>query len=290
VSARFTTKGVRLEEKAAIMTFNPDIHHRRSIRMQNFDYASSGAYFVTVCAQGRECLFGEVVDGVMMENDAGRMVARWWKELANKFSVVEPDTFVIMPDHFHGIIFLVGADLCVRPDLLPENKSGAHTGAPLPTIIQWFKTMSTNEYIKNVSQSRWSPFPGGYVLFNKAIKAGTHIGVPLPKNKKWASVMVGADLRVRPDLLCQRGNEGDFVALFYESALMPAIEKKGARRGPAFFVTSSPPPWYRPRRRFLLAGEWIICGSGFSRDGVVSGKEKDCFLALDERVFCDLFV
>ena len=142
------------------MTYNPDIHHRRSIRLQDFDYASAGAYYVTICAQGRECLFGAVVDGVMIENDAGRMVGRWWKELANKFGGVEPDTFVIMPDHFHGIIFLVGADLCVRPDLPPENESGAHTGAPLPTIIQWFKTMSTNEYIKNVSPSRWPVFPG----------------------------------------------------------------------------------------------------------------------------------
>jgi REP element-mobilizing transposase RayT len=141
------------------MTFNPDIHHRRSIRLHDFDYASSAAYFVTICAQGREFLFGTVVDGEMIENDAGRMVGRWWNELANKFSAVEPDTFVLMPDHCHGIIFLVGADLCVRPDLL-ENKSGAHTGAPLPTIIQWFKTMSTNEYINNVATSRWPPFPG----------------------------------------------------------------------------------------------------------------------------------
>lgn len=142
------------------MTYNPDSHHRRSIRLRDFNYASSGAYFVTICAQERECRFGAVVDGVMMENDAGRMVERWWEELANKFDAIELDKFVIMPDHFHGIIFLVGADLRVRPDLPEKNESGAHTGAPLPTIIQWFKTMSTNEYIKNVSQSRWSPFPG----------------------------------------------------------------------------------------------------------------------------------
>lgn len=156
------------------MTYNPDIHHRRSIRLRNFDYASAGAYFVTICAQGRECLFGEVVDGVMAANDAGGMVGKWWRELAIKFPFVEPDLFVIMPNHFHGIIFLVGADLCVRPDqnVRHENsgihgsapakgsEAGAHTGAPLPTIIQWFKTMTTNEYMKNVLQSGWPPFPG----------------------------------------------------------------------------------------------------------------------------------
>jgi REP element-mobilizing transposase RayT len=157
------------------MTYNSDIHHRRSIRLRNFDYASAGAYFVTICAQGRECLFGEVVDGVMAANDAGRMVEKWWCELALKFPLVEPDSFVTMPNHFHGIIFLVGADLCVRPDLLDrpseighthrcaptqDIKSGVHAGASLPTIIQWFKTMTTNEYMKNVSQSAWPPFPG----------------------------------------------------------------------------------------------------------------------------------
>lgn len=67
--------------------------------MQNFDYASAGAYFVTVCAQGKECLFGAVVDGVMIENDAGRMVKSMWSGLPERLPGMEPDAFVMMPNH-----------------------------------------------------------------------------------------------------------------------------------------------------------------------------------------------
>ena len=57
------------------MKYNPDIHHRRSIRLRNYDYTQAGAYFVTICVQHRECLFGEITDRVMRLNAAGRIVA-----------------------------------------------------------------------------------------------------------------------------------------------------------------------------------------------------------------------
>jgi REP element-mobilizing transposase RayT len=88
------------------MTFNPDIHHRRSIRLREYDYSSVGAYFVTVCVQERLCLYGDIVDGVMCLNDAGRMVADWWFKLPDKFPGVAVDEYVIMPNHFHGIVIL----------------------------------------------------------------------------------------------------------------------------------------------------------------------------------------
>ena len=66
---------------------------------------------MTICAQGRDCLFGEVVDGVMVENDAGRMIESVWSGLPERFSGIELDTFVIMPNHVHFILFLVGAPL-----------------------------------------------------------------------------------------------------------------------------------------------------------------------------------
>ncbi len=56
------------------MTFNPEIHHRRSSRLLNYDYASDGAYVVTICTQGRECLFGKIDNETMVLNDAGRML------------------------------------------------------------------------------------------------------------------------------------------------------------------------------------------------------------------------
>ena len=114
-------------------------------------------------------------------SNAGRMIEKWWLELANKFPSVETDEYVIMPNHFHGILTIVGADLCVRPDSNPDSNpnpnpnpirpnlkgpnlvdsnAGAHIGAPLPKILQWFKTMTTNEYIRNVKQFHWTPFTG----------------------------------------------------------------------------------------------------------------------------------
>jgi len=151
--------------------FNPDIHHRRSIRLKDYDYAQEGAYFVTIVTQERRCLFGEIKDGKLALNDAGRMIQRWYVELVNKFTDIRCDAFVCMPNHTHFIIVNVGADLCVRPNDMSvsisgekgapvSGEKGAHAGAPLPGVVQWFKTMTTNEYLRGVKQFEWPPFPG----------------------------------------------------------------------------------------------------------------------------------
>jgi hypothetical protein len=98
------------------MGFNPEIHHRRSIRLQGYDYSTAGAYFVTVCVRDGECLFGEVADGEMRLNDAGRMVLATWNELRTHYPRVHVDVHIVMPNHFHGIVFLVGAAPRGRPD------------------------------------------------------------------------------------------------------------------------------------------------------------------------------
>jgi putative transposase len=84
-------------------------HHRRSIRLKGYDYTQAGAYFVTIVAFHRACLFGHIVDGKMRPNDAGRVVQMVWDELPNHYSDVQCDAFVVMPNHVHGIIVLVGA-------------------------------------------------------------------------------------------------------------------------------------------------------------------------------------
>jgi len=148
------------------MKYDPDKHYRHSIRLKGYDYGQSGAYFVTVVTQDRACLFGEIVNGKTLLNDAGGMIEHWWFELNHKFPTVETDEFVVMPNHFHGIVAIadvtVGADL--RVGLVRKGAhavpSGAHTGAPLPTVVQWFKTMTTNEYIRGVKTLRWTPFRG----------------------------------------------------------------------------------------------------------------------------------
>ena len=85
------------------MKYDPQVHHRRSIRLKDYDYASAGAYSVTIVVQQRLCLLGDIVNDEMRLNDAGRMVEKWWVELNQKFADVETDEYVVMPNHFHGI-------------------------------------------------------------------------------------------------------------------------------------------------------------------------------------------
>jgi REP element-mobilizing transposase RayT len=83
--------------------FNPEIHHRRSIRLKGFDYSSPGAYFITINAEGHTRLFGKIENGVMKINDLGVIVSDTWKELLNQNRNISLDASVIMPNHFHGI-------------------------------------------------------------------------------------------------------------------------------------------------------------------------------------------
>ena len=134
----------------------PGRYSRRSIRLDGYDYRQPGAYFVTICTQGSECLFGEVVDGRTRLNVGGEMVWRWWQELNAKFPPVRTDAAVVMPNHFHGIIFIVGQPHRVAPTDGPRRGDAPTLGE----IIGWFKTMTTNEYIRGAKELGWPPFPG----------------------------------------------------------------------------------------------------------------------------------
>ena len=133
------------------MNINSADLSRHSLSLKNYDYTQTGAYFVTICTQGRECLFGEVMDDEMQLNEAGRMVARWWSELTSKFPTVSLDSYVLMPNHLHGIV-----GIGQKGDSMTDQ--GAHAGAPLPTMVQWFKTMTTNEYIRGVKDGSFPQF------------------------------------------------------------------------------------------------------------------------------------
>ncbi|TXI42407.1 MAG: hypothetical protein E6Q59_00855 [Nitrosomonas sp.] len=102
------------------MTFNPNLHHRRSIRLPGYDYSQAGAYFITICTHDRAPLFGKIVDGVMMLNAAGNIVNEEWHKTGQIRHQIALHEFVIMPNHIHGIIQLVGAR-CTRPDCPHAN-------------------------------------------------------------------------------------------------------------------------------------------------------------------------
>jgi putative transposase len=92
------------------MPFNPDIHHRQSIRLRDYDYSWAGAYFVTTCVLQRECLFGEIVNGKMILNEAGRIVMATWTDLPNHYKHITLDESIVMPNHIHEIINIAEAD------------------------------------------------------------------------------------------------------------------------------------------------------------------------------------
>jgi len=138
--------------------FDPERLHRRSIRLKGYDYSQPGAYFITICTQDRACLFGEVVDGEMRLNDAGQMVQDVWDELPAFYPSVQTDAFIVMPNHIHGIIILVGADPCVCPDEIGQPQMIAPTRLSLPDVVHRFKTMTTKRYIDGVKKFGWTPF------------------------------------------------------------------------------------------------------------------------------------
>ena len=114
------------------MPYDPDKHQRHSIRLRGYDYRRAGAYFLTLCAQDRQRLFGEVRESEMHLNDAGRMVERWWHELNHKFPGVETDAFVVMPDHIHGIVIIGGTnDTGTDPNDPNAINANAAVGADL---------------------------------------------------------------------------------------------------------------------------------------------------------------
>lgn len=200
------------------MKYNPNIHNRKSIRLRNYDYSQNGLYFITICTQNRENLFGKIENSEMISNDAGIMIDKIWNELIIRFQNIKLYESIIMPNHIHGIIRLTGrGEPCVRPLYDPyvidnknninrdndnndgnrvnndnnndnndnqNQKMGEHKVRPygsngpngsngsngmngsngtldgsIGRIIQGFKSLTTNDYIKNVkNNNKWQPF------------------------------------------------------------------------------------------------------------------------------------
>jgi putative transposase len=119
-----------------------DTNHRAP-RRPNYDYSQIGRYFVTICTQHRHHLLGAVNDGRMIDTPAGEMVAEYWRILPEKFPNIRLDAFILMPNHLHGILII--------------EKSGV---VSIPDVMRWFKTMTTNAYIRGVKVDGWPAFQG----------------------------------------------------------------------------------------------------------------------------------
>ena len=140
------------------MKYDPAKHHRRSIRLQGYNYSQAGAYFITICTWQRECLFGEIIDGEMQLSPWGEIVNLHWQNLPKYHRHLELDEFVIMPNHLHGIIVLINnnnnsvgaglADISGQKQITSQQNppfpiSQSQTKSKnLPEILRGFKTFS----------------------------------------------------------------------------------------------------------------------------------------------------
>ena len=126
-------------------------HNRQSIRLRGYDYSTEGLYFVTIVTHNRECLFGEICEGNITLNSAGRSIAAWYWETEKHFNGLLCHEMIVMPNHFHCI-------WQIDNNVAGQTHRSAPTRTTIPNVLQWLKTMTTNDYIKNVKTKGWMPF------------------------------------------------------------------------------------------------------------------------------------
>ena len=125
-------------------------YRRQNLRLPTYDYTTPGSYFVTVCIQRRACVLSEIVDGEVDLSDVGRMVQTHLRLAVDRYPGVELDTFVLMPNHLHAVFNIGWAT--------GENQEGIS----LSRVMNWFKSATTNEYIRRVKAESWPRFPGTF--------------------------------------------------------------------------------------------------------------------------------
>ncbi len=147
--------------------YDPRAHHRRSIRLAGYDYSQEGAYSLTLCSHGKECIFGDVDQAGVALNEWGQAVAECWQWLEQQYPYVRVDTFVVMPNHTHGIVLLmdergdgwdagagvsgarrVGSGVCGG-----GSRTGPGKWKPLGRLVGAFKTVST----RRINEVRGTP-------------------------------------------------------------------------------------------------------------------------------------
>ena len=134
-----------------VSRYNPNIHHRRSIRLEGYDYAQAGAYFVTICAHARECLFGEIDADAMMLSEFGEIVRDEWLKSCAIRSEIKLDAYIVMPNHFHGIVYIASTD-SIRGD----DRLVAPVG-PKPKSLGAFMAGFKSAVTKRINEMRRTP-------------------------------------------------------------------------------------------------------------------------------------
>ncbi|MDR1679138.1 MAG: transposase [Prevotellaceae bacterium] len=153
--------------------YNPDIHHRRSIRLKGYDYSQAGMYFITICVQNRVCMLGEIINGEMQLNEYGRIAHDEWLKLSERYPNALLDVFQIMPNHMHGIIVLMEKD----------NASAVGAGfTPAPTGFTPAQNRATARVAPTVA-ARVAPTVGNIVGAYKSLVANGCLKICKSRNE-----------------------------------------------------------------------------------------------------------
>jgi putative transposase len=141
------------------MAYDPEVHHRRSIRLRGYDYSQPGHYYVTICTQAKEHLFGHIVEGDMHRSELGDYAARCWEWLAQQYAYIDLDEWIVMPNHLHGIIVITdrrsdsGGTPGTNGKAGGASRSAPTTRKPLGRLVGAFKTVSTDR----INERRGTP-------------------------------------------------------------------------------------------------------------------------------------
>ncbi|MFH1010352.1 MAG: transposase [bacterium] len=146
----------------------------KSVRLPHYDYASPGAYFLTLCTHNKECLLGMVADGIMHLSECGRIIEREWLRSANLRKEVGIGDFVIMPNHLHGIVLISENDRAhgraALPDVYRRDSRGreAHSVSSFVAGFKSYTTKLVNELRKTPGARLWQPNYFEHVIRNDA--------------------------------------------------------------------------------------------------------------------------
>jgi putative transposase len=131
--------------------YDSNIHHRKPIRLEGYDYSQERLYFITICTQNHKCLLGDISNGILTTNDAGKMIETEWLSLLIRFPNIQLHEFIVMPNHFHAILEIPTNDGNFINQTSQVNKN-------VFTIIDAFKSITTVKYIHGVKNEGWTRF------------------------------------------------------------------------------------------------------------------------------------
>ncbi|MHA1344653.1 MAG: transposase [Promethearchaeota archaeon] len=155
-------------------------YNRKSIRLRDYDYSQPGLYFITICTQNKLCLFGQIKNEKMILNNAGEMVKKCWLEIPKHHSNVVLHKYIIMPNHIHGIIEIVGVQN-IEPgrkkykivgvqniEPLLRNKFQKIIPGSIGSIVRGFKIGVTKWFHKNTNiKNVWQRNYYEHIIRNK---------------------------------------------------------------------------------------------------------------------------